>query len=807
VKYEIIYALCVLESAKIIEIMNEQETRSRLIRPAITKAGWSDVQIREEYPYTLGRIHVSGNTWKRGENKKVDFLLEFKPNLPLAIIEAKHIGKSLGAGMQQALNYAEALDVPFVFSTNGKGFLFHDRTGQSATTEQELDQLPSPDELFRMYKTWKGDQSSYTAVLETPYYSDAQSKTPRYFQRVAINRVVEAISQGQKRALLVMATGTGKTYTAGQIMWRLWKSGNAKRILFLADRNILVDQAKINDLKHFGDALTKISRHSFNDVGSLMSYEVFLGLYQAMSGVAEEEKLYKKLPKDFFDLIVIDECHRGSASEDGQWHEILDYFKNATHLGLTATPKETTDTSTTHYFGDAVYTYSLKQGIDDGFLAPYKVLRVLLDNDITGWRPVAGTIDDNGVPVEDRVYELGDINKSVIFPQRDDIVAKKIVEYLDAINDPYAKTIVFCRTTTHAERMRSALINAAGEKARKNMRYVMRITGDDEEGKNQLDRFIDPEEIYPTIVTTSQLLSTGVDAQTCKLVVLDKPIESMTEFKQIIGRGTRIREDKGKMWFTVIDFQGVTKLFADPGFDGFAERVFEVSEDEDIAKKLEEQDPTEMPIEEKADEDRLVDFILSQGNVKDVIDRPPVYTLGNVPYAVVKEQVQYLGLDGKLITESLTDFTRKNILVYYPTIDSFFGAWQSAESRQAIIDQIDASGIPLEELQKQVGVEFDLFDLIVHVAYDKKMMKKRERAELVRRSNYLNKYSGKAREVLEALLDKYADSILKDIESVRILTLEPFRSLGTDYELVSLFGGKDGYHVAVDELLDVVYAH
>jgi len=644
-------------------------------------------------------VETRGNAWKRSESKKVDFLLEYRPNFPLALIEAKHIGKSLGAGMQQALGYAETLDVPFVFSANGKGFFFHDRTGQLSVTEQVLSQLPSPDELYALY-TSKSNPFAPHGIVETPYYTESQSKSPRYFQRIAVNRAVEAISHGQKRTLLVMATGTGKTYTAGQIMWRLWKSGNAKRILFLADRNILVDQAKINDLKHFGDAMTKISRHNFQDIGSLMAYEVFLGLYQAMSGVNEEDKLYKKLPKDFFDLIVIDECHRGSASENGEWHEILNYFTSATHLGLTATPKETTETSTSHYFGDPIYTYSLKQGIDDGFLAPYKVLRVLLDNDTTGWRPASGTLDDNGNLVEDRVYELNDINKTVIFPRRDEIVAKKIIEYLDVIGDPYAKTIVFCRTTAHAERMRSALVNAAGERAQKNVRYVMRITGDDEEGKNQLDRFIDPEERYPTIVTTSQLLSTGVDAQTCKLVVLDKPIESMTEFKQIIGRGTRVREDKGKMWFTVMDFQGVTKLFADPGFDGFAERVFEIKEEDDISEQLEEQDPSEMPIEKKADEDMLVDVILSQGNGIAMTDRPPVYTLGSVPYAVVKEQVQYLGPDGKLLTESLTDFTRKNILQHYPTLDIFFKAWQSAERRQAIIDQIDASGIPLEELQK-----------------------------------------------------------------------------------------------------------
>lgn len=788
--------------------MNEEETRNRLIRPSIINSGWTDQQIREEYPYTMGRIHVSGKTTKRGEKKKVDFLLEYRPNLPLAIIEAKHSNKDLGIGMQQALVYAENLDVPFVFSSNGNGYLFHDRTGISEMTESSLslDSFPSPEELYQRYLKWKGESTTLRTAIETPFYSDDPNKSPRYFQRIAIDRSVEAIARGEKRLLLVMATGTGKTYTAGQIMWRLWKSGNAKRILFLADRNILVDQARVNDLKHFGNALTKISRQDFNDIGSLMAYEVFLGLYQAMSGKEENDKLFKKLPKDFFDLIIVDECHRGSASEDSEWHEILDHFTSATHLGLTATPKETTDTSTTHYFGESIYTYSLKQGIDDGFLAPYKVLRVLLDNDITGWRPAPGTIDDNGNLVEERIYELRDINKSVIFPQRDKIVAEKIVEYINAINDPYAKTIVFCRTTAHAERMRSALVNASGDKSLEDTRYVMRITGDDEEGKNQLDRFIDPEERYPTLVTTSQLLSTGVDAQTCKLIVLDKPIESMTEFKQIIGRGTRVREDKGKMWFTIIDFQGVTKLFADPGFDGVAERVFEVKENDNIEEELTEKDPPELTIEEKEDEDKLVDVILSKGSSIDVIDRPPVFTLSGVPYAVVKEQVQYLGPDGKLLTQSLTDFTRKNILTHYPTLESFFTAWQSADRRQAIIDQIDASGIPLEELQKQVGAEFDLFDLIMHVGYDKKMMKKNDRIEAVRRSNYLDKYSGKAREVLEALLQKYADVALKDMESVRILTLEPLRSLGTDYELVSLFGGKEGYFKTVDELLDVMYS-
>jgi type I restriction enzyme, R subunit len=787
--------------------MNEEETRNRLIRPSIVQAGWADHQIREEYPYTMGRIHVSGRVAKRGEKKKVDFLLEYRQNLPLAIIEAKSSQKDLGTGMQQALGYAAALDVPFVFSANGEGFLFHDRTGLSENIETEIssENFPSPEDLYNRYLIWKGENAAVKNVIETPLYSDNPNKSPRYFQRIAIDRAVEAVARGERRVLLVMATGTGKTYTAGQIMWRLWKSGNAKRVLFLADRNILVDQARINDLKHFGDALTKITRQNFNDLGSLMSHEIFLSLYQAMSGKEEEDKLFKKLPKDFFDLIVIDECHRGSASENSEWREILEHFTDATHLGLTATPKETADTSTSHYFGDAIYTYSLKQGIDDGFLAPYKVMRVLLDNDVTGWRPVPGTLDDNGNVVEDRLYELRDINKTVIFPQREKIIAEKVIEYLKAVEDPYAKSIIFCRTTAHAERMRSALVNAAGERALENAKYVMRITGDDEEGKNQLDRFIDPEERYPTIVTTSQLLSTGVDAQTCKLIVLDKPIESMTEFKQIIGRGTRVREDKGKMWFTIMDFQGATKLFADPAFDGVAERVFEIDENKDIAETLDEEDLNETSIEEKVDEDTLIDAVISQGNNDDITERPPVFKLSGVPYAVVKEQIQYLGPDGKLLTQSLTDFTKKNILTHYPTLDSFFNAWQSAERRQVIIDQIDASGIPLEELQKQVGSEFDLFDLIMHVAYDKKMMKKNDRIEAVRRSNYLDKYSGRAREVLEALLEKYADVTLKDIESVRVLTLEPLRSMGTDYELVSLFGGKEAYFKTVDELLDVMY--
>jgi len=789
--------------------MNEQETRSRLIRPHITGAGWQDHQIREEFPYTLGRIHVSGQKWRRGEQKKVDFLLEYIPNTPLAVVEAKSEDAEPGKGMQQALGYADALDVPFVFSSNGHKYLFHDKTGISGQTETllEPENFPSPEQMHAWYMEWKGADAKLESVLNTQYYTEDARKVPRYFQRIAINKTVEAVAKGIDRILLVMATGTGKTYTAGQIIWRLWKSQSVKRTLILADRNILIDQAKINDYQHFGEALTKINRQSFDDMGKLQSFQVFMGLYQAISGPTEADKLYKKLDPDFFDLIIIDECHRGSANEDSEWHEILQYFKSAKQVGLTATPKETKETSSSEYFKDPLYTYSLKQGIDDGFLAPYKVLRVVLDNDVTGWRPSAGTIDDDGQDVPDELYELKDVNKKVVFPQRDELVAKKLLEYMEAIGDMYAKTIIFCRTVKHAERMRSALTNAASEFVQEDRRYVMRITGDDEEGKKQLDPFITPEERYPVIVTTSKLMTTGVDAQTCKIIVLDSPIESMTEFKQIIGRGTRVREDFGKTWFSILDFQGVTKHFADPTFDGFAEKVFVAKEGDDIKEVLEEEEPEDFPLEEKEKEDELVSFI-SSGWDRDgeVVERPPVYTISAVPFAVVKEKVQYLGSDGKLITESLQDFTKKNILNHYPTLDSFFVAWQEADRRQAIIDEIDASGIPLEELQHQVGGDFDLFDLVMHVAYDKKMMKKSERVEMVRQSNYLDKYSGKAKDVVAALLDKYADVGFKDIEDMRLLTLEPFRSMGSDIELVSEFGGKDEYKKMIDEVLDLMYA-
>lgn len=545
--------------------LSERDICSKFISPAIAMAGWDiQKQVREEVSFTKGRIIVRGKLHSRGESRRADYILYHQPNLPIAVIEAKDNKHSLGSGMQQALGYAEALDVPFVFSSNGDGFLFHDRsgTGDQVETELSLDQFPSPIELWQRYCRWKGLEGDARQKAEAPYYDDGSGRMPRYYQTNAINRTVEAVARGQDRILLVMATGTGKTYTAFQIIWRLWKSKQKKRILFLADRNILVDQTKNNDFKPFGAAMTKIAKRQIDT-----SYEIYLSLYQAVTGAEEEQNVYKQFSRDFFDLIVIDECHRGSAAEDSAWREILDYFSGATHIGLTATPKETKEVSSITYFGEPVYSYTLKQGIEDGFLAPYKVVRIDFDKDLQGWRPPKGMLDKNGELIEDRIYNLKDMDRTLVIEARTQLVAQKVSEFLKA-TDPYQKTIIFCDDINHAERMRQALVNLNPERVAENRKYVMRITGDDQEGKAELDNFIDPESRYPAIATTSKLMTTGVDAQTCKLVVLDQHIKSMTEFKQIIGRGTRINEDFGKYWFTIMDFKKATELFADPAFDG-----------------------------------------------------------------------------------------------------------------------------------------------------------------------------------------------------------------------------------------------
>lgn len=782
--------------------LSERDICTQFITPAIQSAGWDFAsQVREEVTFTAGRIIVRGKLHSRGTKKRADYLLYFKPNLPIGVIEAKDNTHGLGDGMQQGLSYAETLDLPFVFSSNGDGFLFHDRTGQAKQIETTLtlDQFPSPQDLWRRYCAWKGlgtPESRETVV--TPYYDDGSGKVPRYYQVNAINRTIEAIARGQQRILLVMATGTGKTYTAFQIIWRLWKSKTKKRILFLADRNILVDQTRTNDFKPFGPAMTKIEKRQANK-----AFEIYLSLYQAVTGSEEEKNIYKQFSPDFFDLIVIDECHRGSAAEDSAWREILDYFSSATHIGLTATPKETKDVSNIHYFGEPVYTYSLKQGIDDGFLAPYKVIRIDIDRDLQGWRPAKGQTDKHGNLIEDRIYNQKDFDRTLVLEKRTELVARKITEFLSA-TDPYAKTIVFCEDIDHAERMRQALVNLNPDRIKENRKYIMRITGDEAEGKAELDNFINPESRYPVIATTSKLMTTGVDAQTCKLVVLDQRIQSMTEFKQIIGRGTRINEDFGKFWFSIMDFKKATELFADPDFDGPPEQVYEPKGDQPAVPPDEEAPQGEVgqrgpsaqpepPLSLDEEGGKRIKYVLG----------------GEVTVYVVAERVQYYGPDGKLITESLKDYTRRAVRKEYASLDDFLRRWTSADRKKAVIEELEAQGVILDALAEEVGKkhsrEFDPFDLVCHVAFDRPPLTRKERAEQVKKRDTFAKYGDKARIVLEALVDKYADAGIETIEDIKVLTLDPFSRLGTAPELIQSFGGKPAYLSAIRELEAQLY--
>ena len=788
--------------------LSERDICTKYITPAVIQAGWDlFTQIREEVSFTKGRIIVRGKLHTRGELKRADYILYYKSNIPLAVIEAKDNSHGVGSGMQQALNYAETLAVPFVFSSNGNGFLFHDRTGLADQTERELrlDEFPSPAELWQRYCLWKGIATEQALkTVEMPYYDDGSGRAPRYYQANAINNTIEAVAREQQRILLVMATGTGKTYTAFQIIWRLWKSGTKKRILFLADRNILVDQTKNNDFKPFGAAMTKISKREIDK-----SYEIYLSLYQAVTGSEEDQNIYKQFSPDFFDLIVIDECHRGSASEDSAWRVILDYFSSATHIGLTATPKETRDVSSIYYFGEPVFSYTLKQGIDDGFLAPYKVVRIDIDKDLQGWRPSKGQADKNGLMIEDRIYNQIDMDRTLVLEKRTELVARKITEYLTA-TDPYAKTIVFCDDIDHAERMRQALVNLNPERVKESRKYVMRITGDEIEGKAELDNFINPEERYPVIATTSKLMTTGVDAQTCKLVVLDQHIKSMTEFKQMIGRGTRINEDYNKYWFTIMDFKKATELFADEAFDGPPIVIYEPEPDQPPVP------PDELPVDERGNplppdtdgEEGGTDLPTSDdfgggsgpgtGRVK--------YVIGEVTVYVLSERVQYLSADGKLITESLKDYTRSTVRRDYSSLNDFLLSWNKADRKAAILKELEEHGLLLEPLADEVGKDFDAFDLICHVAFDQPPLTRRERAEQVKKRNYFTKYGEQARRVLETLLEKYADTGIQNIEDIKILTLDPFKNMGTASELVSAFGGKPAYMAALHELEEHLYA-
>lgn len=781
--------------------LTETDIRTKFITPAIVGADgtkWNVMtQVREEVFFTKGRVIVRGKTVKRGEAKKADYLLYYKPNLPLAVIEAKDNNHSVGDGMQQALEYAEILDVPFAFSCNGDAFLEHDRTVTSGTVTREipLDQFPTPAELWSRYCAAKNLTPPQVAVTTQDYFDDGSRKSPRYYQLIAINRTVEAIARGENRILLVMATGTGKTYTAFQIIWRLWKAGTKKRILFLVDRNILADQTKTNDFKPFGTAMTKITNRTVDK-----SYEIYLCLYQAVTGTEEEKNIYKQFSPDFFDLVVVDECHRGSAADDAAWRQVLEYFTSATQIGLTATPKETKSVSNIEYFGEPIYTYSLRQGISDGFLAPYKVVRIGLDKDILGWRPTLGQVDKYGQLIEDREYNLSDFDKNLILEKRTELVAAKVTEFLRATNR-FAKTIIFCERTDHADRMRQAMVNANPDLAAANSKYVMRITGDDDEGKAQLDNFIDPEATYPVVACTSRLMSTGVDAQTCHLIVLDKSIGSPTEFKQIIGRGTRINEDYGKFFFTIMDFRGATAQFADPNFDGDPVQIYEPGPDD---PPIPPDDPPVPPPGGESPDPLPPDPGPGPGG--DGPNPPPTrYVVDNVPVSVAVERVSYLDENGKLITESLTDYTKKTVLKHFASLDAFLTRWTSAERKQPVMEELAKQGVFLDELAEQVGKDLDPFDLVCHIAFDRPPLTRKERAEQVKKRDIFAKYESKARAVLEALLEKYSDAGVASIESLEILKVDPLRAHGTPVEIINSFGGKTAYLAAIRELETALY--
>lgn len=806
--------------------LSERDICTKFITPALKRAGWDEMlQIREEVSFTKGRIIVRGKLVSRGRAKRADYILYYKPNLPIALIEAKDNSCAAGDGIQQGLDYAETLGIPFVFASNGDGFVFHDRTGSSAVKEMSLglNAFPSPTDLWARYRAWKGLDAEAERIVLQDYYDGGSGKEPRYYQVNAINAAVEAIAKGRNRILLVMATGTGKTYTAFQIIWRLWKAGRRKRILFLADRNVLIDQAMVNDFRPFGAAMAKLSTSAKTieredgtvEIVTAMdkkrridtAYEIYLGLYQAITGSEERQKLFREFSADFFDLIVVDECHRGSAAEDSAWREILEYFSSATQIGLTATPKETEYASNMQYFGEPVYSYSLKQGIHDGFLAPYKVVKVHIDRDVEGYRPERGQLDREGEEVEDRIYNAKDFDRTLVLDDRTKLTARKVTEFLKESGDRFQKTIVFCVDQEHAQRMRQALINENRDLCDANHRYVMRITGNDKEGQDQLGNFIDPESIYPVLVTTSRLLSTGVDAQTCRLIVLDREVGSMTEFKQIVGRGTRIHEDTKKFYFTVVDFRGATAHFADPDFDGEPVQIYEPGADDPMTPPVDAADGDEDDVlppgftdGETIIDGELPDIAIAPGGER----RRKIYVDG-VGATIIAERVEYLDENGRLVTESLRDFTRAALKKRFTSLDDFLKRWKRAERKQAIVEELAAEGLLLDPLAEDVGKDLDPFDLICHVAFDRKPLTRRERAANVRKRDVFTKYGPQARAVLDALLSKYADEGVLNLDDASVLRVPPLSAMGTPVELIRAFGGKEGFEKAVHELQNTIY--
>ena len=766
--------------------MTEEDIKLQYITPALTSK-WERQKITMETQITDGKISLKGNLAVRQPGKRVDYLLYLSANNPIAVVEAKDNHHQVSAGLQQAMDYAKMLDLPFAFSSNGDGFAEHDfLTG--AERQFGMDEFPTEAELSDRYKRESGLTPTQEAAMAQPYFSSQATYPPRYYQRIAINRTVDAIARGQKRLLLVMATGTGKTYTAFQIVYRLLKSETVHKVLYLADRNMLVDQSIEQDFAPLQKTIHKVNVKK-DQKNTVTSYEVYFSLYQQLVGDDDQEHFSKLFAPDFFDLIIVDECHRGSAKEESRWRRVLEYFSDAVQIGMTATPKETKYISNLSYFGEPVYTYSLKEGIEDGFLAPFKVINVMT-NIGEGWRPQKGQLDIYGNEIPDRIYTNSDYDYNIIIEDRIREVAQEITRYLKS-TDRMVRTIVFCATEDAALRMRDMLAQLNQDMVKQNPDYVVRITGSDEVGKSKLDYFRSTTEKYPVIATTSKLLSTGADIKMTKLIVLDEMIGSMTEFKQILGRGTRLREKEGKTHFTVMDFRNVTRLFADPDWDG----PLEIDEEFGTAKGQGEGLPPQEKAPGKDDPD---------GSAK---LPTPIVDENGCKVSIIQKTVSIYDTDGKLLRqESIIDYTKENILGRYASLDNFIRQWSAQDKKEAIRDLLRQRGIDLEQVKAEQGMtDVDDFDFICHVAFDRKPLTRRERANNVKKRDFLSKYSGAAYQVLEALLDKYCNIGIYEIEKTEVLKLDPFLKMGKPAKIASYFGGKEGYLKAVRELEQAIY--
>lgn len=763
--------------------LSEEDIKFRYITPAVENAGWSKSLFRFEYYYTAGKINVREGEAARGKGKKVDYLLFYNTNTPIAVVEAKDANYEVAGGLQQAIDYARDLDVKFAYSSNGDGFYEHDLiTGEER--EIKMDEFPSPDDLWARYRSESGFSDEQTKIITEPYYYDASYNIePRYYQRIAINRTVEAVAKGQKRILLVMATGTGKTYTAFQIVHRLKRSGKVNRVLYLADRNILIDQTLNQDFKPFKKVAVKVENRKLDS-----AYELYMSLYHQLAD--NEQDYYKQFSPDFFDLIIVDECHRSSARDNSSWHNILEYFSNAIQIGMTATPKETEDVSNIGYFGDPIYTYSLKQGIEDGYLAPYEVIKVGINKDLEGYRPEEGKVDVDGFEVIDREYTVSDFDKELIIDERTQVVAKRITEYLKN-TDRMSRTIVFCVDTEHALRMRNALAKENADMMVENPDYVVRITGDDKIGKLKLDDFIDKNTQYPVIATTSMLLSTGVDTKTVKLIVLDKEIGSMTEFKQIIGRGTRLVEDRGKKYFTIMDFRQNAKKFADPEFDGEAEMVIELGEGDDISSAA---------VKLKNIQEEEVVISGDDYYIKDKV------RINGVDVKIVDDKTEYYGANGKLVSESIEAFSKRQLLALYPTKDDFVIDWQKIGNKINIFDKLEENGVMLHGLRKKFGGEYDEFDVLLNIAYGMDLITKEVRTNKAKTSEFYGTTSDEKRRIIDELLDIYEREDISELERREILQTRRFEKYGGAIGVVRILGNISVYQGIIDNIESALYS-